>query len=74
MSDRFKSLLLIYVVTFVLCTASALIIEAALREPEPCPVPEKVHKGWRPPNVKLCPEDSTLWSCIKDARYKRGDI
>ena len=36
----------------------------------PC---EAADTGWEPPNLQLCPEDMTLWDCIRNASY-RSDI
>ncbi len=44
-----------------------LVSEAA---ETPCEAPAT---GWEPPNLQLCPEDMTLWNCIRNASY-RSDI
>ena len=44
-----------------------LVSEAA---ETPC---EEPATGWEPPNLRLCPEDMTLWNCIRNASY-RTDI
>ena len=72
MQQNIENYTIIILLVAMLALGSVAVIEAARSHAasKPC---EAADTGWEPPNLQLCPEDMTLWNCIRNASY-RTDI